>query len=318
MRAVVLTETGGPEQLKAQDVPRPVPGPGQLLIRAHAAGVGYAETQIRAGTLPFPLPLPAVLGAEAVGEVVETGDGVAPELLGTVRVGVTGGLGAYAEYVLMPAALTCPVPEGVPPLDALALAAPGAIALALLHRAGLRGGESVLVEAATSSVGTQLVRHAKEFGAARVIATAGSAAKRERAAGLGADLVLDHGSADWPDELPGDVDVVFDSIGGASARAVLDHLTPGSGRLLSYGLLSGEPAAVTAADLIDRGLTLIGCGGPGWAAQVFGTHYPEMLERLADGRSRAFVERTLPLEAAAEAHRLVEGRTLTGRVLLVP
>ncbi|MEW9550095.1 zinc-binding alcohol dehydrogenase family protein [Nonomuraea sp. NPDC050783] len=318
MRAVVLTETGGPERLELQDVPRPSPGPGQLLIRAAAAGVSYAETQIRAGTLPFPLTLPAVIGAEAVGEVVGTGEGVDGALLGTTRVGVTGGVGSYAEYVLMPAAMTCPVPDGLNPLDALAAAAPGALALALLHRAALRGGESVLVEAATSSVGTQLVRHAKEFGAARVIATAGSAAKRERAAELGADLVLDHGSPEWPAGLPDDVDVAFEAIGGPAARQVLDHLTPGSGRMLHYGLLSGEPAAVTAADLVQRGVTLVGCGGPGWAGQVFGTHYPEVLERLASGRTRAFVDRTLPLEEAAEAHRLLEGRAVTGRVLLVP
>lgn len=317
MRAVVLLETGGPEQLKVTDLPRPRPGEGQVLVRAQAIGVSYAETQIRAGSLPFPLQFPAVLGAEAVGEVVEVGAGVSAELLGTTRVGVTGGVGAYAEYVLLPAAMTCPVPEGVTPAEALAVAVPGAIALGLLHRARLQGGETVLVEAGTSSVGSQLVRHAKEFGAARVIATAGSPAKRERAAELGADLVIDHGSADWPGELPADVDVAFESIGGTSARKVLDHLTPGTGRMLYYGLLSGEPAAVTAADLMERGVTLVGCSGPGWAGEVFGTRYPEMLDRLGSGRGRAFIDRTLPLEEAAEAHRLLESRAVTGRVLLV-
>ncbi|GAA2839646.1 hypothetical protein GCM10020220_030780 [Nonomuraea rubra] len=105
---------------------------------------------------------------------------------------MTGGLGAYAEYVLLPAAMACPVPDGLTPEQALAGAAPGALALALLHKAALSGGGTVLVEAGASSVGAYLVRHAKEFGAGHVIATAGTPAKRERAAELGADTVLDH------------------------------------------------------------------------------------------------------------------------------
>ncbi|TYB56401.1 zinc-binding dehydrogenase [Nonomuraea sp. PA05] len=317
MRAIVLNSTGEPDELRLTDLPRPRPEAGQLLLRAQAIGVSYAETQIRAGTLPFPLPLPAVIGAEVAGEVVEVGEGVDETLIGGTMVGVTGGLGAYAEYVALPAAMAFPVPDGLAPEHALAGAAPGALALALLQKAALNGAETVLVEAGTSSVGSYLVRHAKEFGAGHVIATAGSAAKRERAAALGADTVLDHGTPGWPDALP-DVDVVFESIGGAPAGQVLGHLTPGTGRMLYYGLLSGEPAAVTAADLMTRGVTVTACSGPAWAGQVFGTHYPQMLARLAEGRSEAYLGRTLPLDRAADAHRLLESRELTGRVLLTP
>ncbi|MBF8185819.1 zinc-binding dehydrogenase [Nonomuraea sp. K274] len=237
------------------------------------------------------------------------------KLLESTLVGVTGGLGAYAEYVALAAATACPVPDGTTARDAVAVAAPGAIALGLLYKAGLEGGETVLVEAGTSSVGTYLVRHAKEFGAGRVIATAGSAAKRARVSELGADTSIDHGVAGWPGELPG-VDVVFESIGGPSARQVLDRLTPGSGRMLYYGLLSGEPAAVRAADLMERGVTITGCSGPGWAAE-FGTRYPEMLARLGSGRSEAYIDSTLPLEKAAEAHHRLENRQATGRILLI-
>ncbi|MER6944533.1 zinc-binding dehydrogenase [Nonomuraea sp. NPDC000554] len=319
MRAIVAYELGGPEVLKLEERPRPVADEGQIVIRTEAIGVSYAETQLRAGTLPMPvpLPLPAVLGAEAAGEVVEVGAGVDEALLGTRRVGVTGGAGAYAEYVAVPVSLTSPLPDGVTPVEAVATGAPGAIALALLHKAGLTGGETVLVEAGASSVGAYLIEHAKELGAGKVIATAGARAKRDRAGALGADEVLDHREAGWPDALP-DVDVVFESIGGSSARQVLGRLTPGTGRMLSYGLLSGEPPAVTAADLMERGVTVTGCSGPAWAAQVFGTHYPEILARLASGRSRAHVHATLPLEQIAEAHRLLEARTALGRVLLTP
>ncbi|MEV0351676.1 zinc-binding dehydrogenase [Nonomuraea sp. NPDC050680] len=319
MRAIVVHELGGPEVLKAEDWPEPKAGEGQLVIRTRAIGVSYAETQLRAGTMPFPMPvpLPAVFGAEVAGVVTEVGAGVDEALLGTTVAAVTGGVGSYAEYAAVQASLSCPVPDGVSPVDAVAAAAPGAIALALLHRAGLKGGETVLVEAGASSVGTYLLRHAKEFGAERVIATAGAAPKRERARQMGADEVVDHRAPDWPGQLP-DVNVVFDSIGGPSARQVLDHLTPGSGRMLCYGSLSGEPAAVGAADLWARGVTIIGCGGPAWGAKVFGVHYPEMLARVADGRSHAYVDTTLPLESAAEAHRRLEGRTALGRVILTP
>ncbi|MEU4231863.1 zinc-binding dehydrogenase [Nonomuraea sp. NPDC026600] len=317
MRAIVVHELGGPEVLKAEDWPEPKAGEGQLVIRTQAIGVSYAETQMRTGVFPLPVPLPTVFGAEAAGVVTEVGAGVDEALVGTTIAGVTGGIGSYAEYAAVPASLICPVPEGVSPVDAVAAAAPGAIALALLHRAGLKGGETVLVEAGASSVGTYLLRHAKEFGAERVIATAGAEAKRERARQMGADEVIDHREPGWPGELP-DVDVVFESIGGASAKAVLDHLTPGSGRMLCYGSLSGEPAAVGAADLWARGVTIVGCGGPVWGAEVFGVHYPEMLARVADGRSRAYVEATLPLESAAEAHRRLEGRTALGRIVLIP
>ncbi|MER7505006.1 zinc-binding dehydrogenase [Nonomuraea pusilla] len=377
MRAIVMHRTGGPETLGVEDVPRPTAGAGQVVVRVLAIAASYAETRVRAGVLPFPLSLPVVPGAEVAGEVVETGDGADPGLLGRLVVGVTGGVGAYAEYAAMPAAMACPVPDGVRPEEAVAAAAPAALAHALLHRARLRPGraggegtppppgveplpqearrdsvpaesggvepapeearmnrvrpaasggepvpgdarrETVLVEAGGGSVGGYLVLHAKEFGAGTVVATAGAEPKRRRAAELGADLVLDHRDPGWPEALP-PVDVVFDSIGGATAARVLESVTPGTGRILSYGLLSGEPAAVTGADLMRTGVTLAGCGGPGWAAPVFGTHYPAALARLGEGRTRAFVEDALPLEQAAEAHRRLESRTPLGRLLLIP
>nr|WP_055508909.1 zinc-binding dehydrogenase [Nonomuraea pusilla] len=355
MRAIVMHRTGGPETLGVEDVPRPTAGAGQVVVKVLAIAASYAETRVRAGVLPFPLSLPVVPGAEVAGEVVEIGEGADPGLLGRLVVGVTGGVGAYAEYAAMPAAMACPVPEGVRPEEAVAAAAPAALAHALLHRARLRpghpggestpppaggepgpgetagesgrtageplpggaGGETVLVEAGGGSVGGYLVLHAKEFGAGTVVATAGAEPKRRRAAELGADLVLDHRDPGWPEALP-PVDVVFDSIGGATAARVLESVTPGTGRILSYGLLSGEPAAVTGADLVRTGVTLAGCGGPAWAAEVFGTHYPAALVRLGEGRTRAFVEDALPLEQAAEAHRRLESRTPLGRLLLIP
>jgi NADPH2:quinone reductase len=318
MRAIVLHETGGPEVLKLEDRPVPTAGPGQVVIRTEAIGVSDGEARMRAGALPFPWPLPVVIGAEAVGVVVEIGQGADASLLGARVMGVTGGAGSYAEYATLLAAMLCRVPDGVTPLDACASAAPGAVALGLLDRAGLKGGETVLVEGGASTVGSYLLAHAKEFGAGKVIATAGVPERQERARAFGADVVIDRRDASWPDALPDDVDVVFESIGGARARQVLDHLTPGTGRMLCFGQLSGEPPAVSAADLLERGVWVAGCGGPAWASDVFTRHCPEILARVADGRSRAYIDLTLPLEEAAEAHRRVEEHRAAGRVLLVP
>ncbi|MFD1047733.1 zinc-binding alcohol dehydrogenase family protein, partial [Kibdelosporangium lantanae] len=170
MRAVVIKEFGGPDVLTLADVPVPEPGPGQVLIGVEAVGVSVGETDMRAGK--YPLPLPMVMGAEAGGVVKRLGEGVDPDLEGQRVVAITGGMGAYAEFVAVDVAKTARVPEGVSIRDAVASAASGALALALLHKAGLTGGETVLVEGGSGKVGGYLVRHAREFGAGRVVATA--------------------------------------------------------------------------------------------------------------------------------------------------
>lgn len=192
----------------------------------------------------------------------------------------------------------------------------GSVALALLEAAALTGSETVLVEAGATGVGAHLVEMAREFGAARVIATAGGPDKIRRAKELGADDVLDHRDEHWPGQLreePGrTIDIVFDSLGGASAAALLETMTPGSGRMLSYGWLSGEPARVTAADLISHGLTLTGCSGPAWHGRVARAR-AAILERVpAPG---AAVETILPLDRASAAHELLESRAPLGKII---
>lgn len=184
MRAIMVHENGGPEVLTVTDLSEPEAGPGQVVVRVEAIGVSVVEAHMRAGILP--IPLPAVLGVEAAGQVVAVGAGVDPSLVGTAVAGVTGGVGAYAELVAMTAAMTAPIPAGVSAVDAVAAGAAGAVALGLMHNAGLRGGETVLVEAGASNVGGYLLQLAREFGAGRVLATAGAEAKRDLASSLGA------------------------------------------------------------------------------------------------------------------------------------
>ncbi|TDP92144.1 quinone oxidoreductase family protein [Labedaea rhizosphaerae] len=317
MRAVVLRETGGPEVLVPAEVPVPSPGPGQVLLRVEAAAVSAGETRMRSGAIPMPFPLPVVFGAEAVGVVEAVGPGVEPAVRDRRFVGVTGGRGSYAEFAVANLAMLAAVPDGLEPTDVVAMAAPGAMAFGLARKAGLGTGETALIEGGSGKIGNYLVPLAGR--SARVVATAGTAPGRDRVRALGAEVVLDHSTPDWPDRLPGKVDVVFEMVGGAVADRLLDVLTPGTGRMLVYGSLSGAPTALDAAKLRERGLRVIGCGGPGWAADIFGVDLPGFLAAAARGEvARPVIEAVLPLADAAEAHRRLEAGRLVGRVVLVP
>ncbi|WP_432871107.1 quinone oxidoreductase family protein [Microbispora rosea] len=324
MRAIVLHESGGPEVLRLEEVPTPTAGPGQVLVRTEAVGVGYADTLLRGGAFPFPSPLPAVFGFEAAGAVTEVGKGVDPSLPGArvhvMNLNAAGG--AYAEYVAADARALTLIPDEVTATDAVAVAVQGALALTLLRAAHLNGTENVLIEAAGGGTGGYLTLLARESGAGRVIGTAGSEAKRRRALSLGADQVLDHSDPDWPgrvrDTLDGEtVDVVFESLGGASAGRLLDALTPGSGRIMFYGVLNGAPV-IAPMDLLQRGLTLVGCGGmDAWAQRVLAAR-ADVLGMVAEGRLLPQVDTLLPLADAAKAHRRMEDRAAMGKIVLVP
>ncbi|MGW0007546.1 quinone oxidoreductase family protein [Nocardia grenadensis] len=319
MQAIVMTDIGGPEVLVSREVPEPTAGPGEVVIRAEAIPVLYPETQLRSGAFPMAAPPPVVFGFQAAGEVIAVGEGVGAEYLGRRVVAATDGTGAYAESVRARADATTPIPAGVTAADAAAVMMSGSVALALLEAAALTGTETVLVEAGATGVGAHLVELAREFGAARVIATAGGPDKVRRAKELGADEVLDHHDEHWPAQLreePGrTIDIVFDSLGGPSAAALLATMTPGSGRMLSYGWLSGEPALVSAADLIPHGLTLTGCSGPAWHGRV-GRARTAILERVP--ALAAPVETFMPLDRAAAAHELLESRAPLGKIILRP
>jgi NADPH:quinone reductase-like Zn-dependent oxidoreductase len=303
MRAVVQHGTGGPEVLKVEDRPEPRRGEGEVLIRVEAIAVPFYETQLRSGLIPAGGE-PAVFGHEAAGTVVEADD---PSLVGRRVVTMSFAGGAYAEVVA--ASRYTAVPETVSAENAVAAAVPASMAVALLRTANVVEGETVLVEAASGAIGGHLARLARQRGA-RVVATAGQGK-------ADADVVLDHDDPEWRKNVPEGIDVVFESIGGPRAAELTSKLAQ-RGRILAYGLLSGEFATFSVADLAARGLTLVGFGGLDAYAKDVAAARAEALDLVADGTLTPVIDRTYPLADVAAAHARVERREGAGRVLLVP
>ncbi|MEW2519069.1 zinc-binding dehydrogenase [Actinacidiphila alni] len=253
MRALVQLSRRGPRDLTlVEDAPRPVPGPGDYLIRVTAAGLNFADAMQsdgRYGDGPRP---PYVAGFEAAGEIVGAGPGIAdPFPPGTHVIGT--GPGAFAPYMTMPAAGALPVPPGRPDAAALGTVLNWATALAALRTlGGLAAGETVLVHAAAGGVGQAAVRLARHYGA-RVLATA-SPAKHGTVAALGADAVLDVTSPELAADIMeltdgAGVDLVLESVGRATFPASLAVAKPFLGRVVVYGAASGD-ATVTTHELV--------------------------------------------------------------------
>ena len=311
MRAVVMREFGPPEVLEPAEVDEvdgAKAGPGEVVIEVELANVTFVETQVRAGRPPHPsmLPaLPAILG-NGVGGTVTGGRRVVASLNGT---------GGYAERAVVPAARLIEVPDGVTLRDAVSLLADGRTALALAGRAGLRTGDTVLVEAAAGGVGTLLVQIARNAGA-RVVALAGQPRKLAIARDLGADLTVDYSQDGWETQVRdavGEVDVVFDGVGGDIGRAAFGLLAPG-GRFCPFGMASGSFAPVTA-ELAQARQVTIRAGAAASPEELAGLVLTALAETAA-GRLRPVIGQEFELAAAAAAHAAIEARTTVGKTLL--
>lgn len=308
MRAVVLRAYGGPEALVAEEVPDPVPGPGQVLIEVAVAGVTFVETQVRADRGPRRAELPAILGNGVAGTVTAVGPGVAGSLAGSRVVSTLGGYGGYAELAVASADDLIPIPDGVSPEHAVALLADGRTALGLVRAAEPKPGEWVLVEAAGGGVGSLLVQLAAAAGA-RVIGAASSPAKRALAAELGAELTVDYTEPGWAERVrdaAGALDLVFDGVGG-EIGATAETLLRDGGRMSVYGMASGT--MTTPGTRVTK---------VPWPPTDLRELSRAALEEAAAGRLRPAIGLTLPLESAAEAHAAIEARRVTGKTLLIP
>jgi NADPH2:quinone reductase len=257
--------------------------------------------------------LPAILGNGVGGTVA--GAGPATSGAGRQVVASLNGTGGYAERVAVPAGRLIEVPDGMALRDAVALLADGRTALALTGRAGLRPGDTVLIEAAAGGVGTLLVQLARNAGA-RVVALAGQSRKLAIARDLGADLTVDYSRDGWEKQVrdaAGQVDVVFDGVGGDIGLAAFGLLAAG-GRFCPFGMASGSFAPVPPNLARDRQVTVrAGAGGsPEELAELART----ALAEAAAGRLRPVVGQEFELAEAARAHAAIEARQTVGKTLL--
>lgn len=333
MHAVRLHTFGPAENLTYERTDDPVPGPGQVRIAVRAAGVHLLDTALREGmTGPYPAPvtLPTVPGREVAGTVESLGEGTDPAWLGRHVVAHIGNApGGYAELTVTEADKLHPVPDGLDDAEAVAMIGTGRTTLGILGFTPLGPDSVVLVTAAAGGIGTLLVQYAKNAGAT-VIGLAGGPAKVALVHANGADLAVDYTLPDWPrhvrlhlDTLGRRATVVYDSVGSTTARAAVDLLGKGGHHVVygwsGAGLQNGGPLTFTADELAARAITSESVLGPAMIQRGGGLRALETraLAEAAAGRLRPAVQR-YPLAEAATAHRAMETRGTTGKVVLIP
>ncbi|HEX4437724.1 MAG TPA: NADPH:quinone oxidoreductase family protein [Solirubrobacteraceae bacterium] len=321
MRAIQMTEFGGPEVLRLAELPSPEPGPGEAVIRVTRAGLNFADTHTRTNSYVCKAELPLIPGGEVAGVMEETGE----------RVVALVGSGGYAELAVAPRELIFPIPDGLDDGTALALVLQGTTAWHLLHTAArLAAGESVVVHSAAGGVGSLATQLARAFGAGRVIATASSERKRELALELGADAAIDPGPEGLTERLleanaGRGLDVVLDSSGGEVFDASIKTLAP-FGRIVVNGIATGDQNVVRTGSLLRNSRSVVGfylfhclpaphgVGAPG----MFADALADLFARAERGELKAIVGATYPLEQAPQAQIDLRARRTTGKLLLDP
>jgi len=322
MKAVRVDDHGGPEVLRLQELPWPDPGPGEALVRVEAAGVNFIDVYHRTGL--YPNPLPFTPGLEGAGTVAALGDGARGVRVGD-RVAWTNRLGSYAEHLAVPTEQLVPVPPAVETPTAAAAMLQGLTAHYLTESTyPLKQGDTCLVHAAAGGVGLLLVQMAKRRGA-RVLGTASTTEKAGLAQEAGADEVILYTGHDFESEVKRitggrGVDVVYDSVGRVTFDKSLGCVRP-RGMLVLFGQSSGSVPPFNPSLLAAKGSLFL--------TRPVLFHYvadrdsllrraQAVLGAVGSGELKVRIDRTVPLAEAAEAHRALEGRETTGKVLLAP
>lgn len=298
---------GGSEVLSAEEVERPEAGAGEVLIRVEAIGVTLPTVRkLRESAEPVPL------GGEVAGEVVAVGAGATAFRVGERVTGLCFA-DAYAQYAVLDSAMASRVPDGASAVEAVALVRSGLVARGAYEAARVAPGESVLVTAAASAVGTLALQYARAGGAGRVVAAVSSAGKADFVRGMGADEVVRYEDADWG----GPFDVILDGVGGDLLGPAVRALATG-GRLVAF---SSGGGTVEAYELLVRGASVIGfqmravaLGRP----ELYGRWLRELWHLRDAGTLRTAVHEEIPLAEAARAHALIEQRRNLGKVVLIP
>jgi NADPH:quinone reductase len=321
MRVIRVSTPGGPESLQLEELPTPAPGPGQVLVRVEHAGVNFIDVYHRTGLYPLPSPVPIGLEGAGVVEAVGRNASLAPG----ARVAWAGVPGSYATHVVAPEDRLVPVPDAVPTRIAAALMLQGMTAHYLARSTfPLAPGHTCLVHAAAGGAGLLLVQLAHRAGAT-VIGTVSTEAKADKARAAGCDHVIRYTEEDFAPvvrRITGGrgVDVVYDSVGKTTFEGSLDALRV-RGMLVLFGQSSG-PVPPVDLQVLSRKGSLV-------ATRPTLGHYTatrdellwratELFDLAAGGGLSVAIDRVLPLADAAEAHRVLESRLTSGKLLLAP
>ena len=342
MQAVHINRHGGPEVLELVDVPAPEPRAGEVLVKMLAVSLNHLDLWVRRGMPGFKVAFPRIPGCDGIGEIAALGEGVEGPRVGTrvlVEPGYSSGAsvhdlagndhlsddyeirgehsdGLCCEYVALPARYVLPMPEGVDVIRAAAMPLVFLTAWGMVvSRAKVQSGESVIVIAGTSGVGSAAIQIARGIGA-RVVATAGSASKLALARQLGADEVVDHSQPDWGKEAKKHsggrgFDVVVEHVGPATWDTSMRVLAR-NGRLVTCGGTTGPTVQIQLPHLFIKNQSVLGSTmGPRSALA-------HILNRLARGDYQPVVDRVMPLSQIREAHTLLESRQVLGKIVLTP
>jgi putative PIG3 family NAD(P)H quinone oxidoreductase len=324
MKAIVITEPGGPEVLAWADVPDPAPRDGEVLIDVAAAGVNRADLSQRQGHYPPPPGASEILGLECSGRIAALGPGVSGWAVGDEVCALLAG-GGYAQRAVVAAGLLLPVPKSVDLVTAAGL--PETVCTVwsnVFMTANLQPNETLLVHGGGSGIGTTAIQLATSLGA-KVLVTVGSKEKAERCVELGADAAINYKDEDFVERTQEltegrGADVILDSIGAKYLARNVDSLADG-GRLVNIGLQGGARAELDMGRLMRRRAAVIGTAlrsrPLAQKAAIVASVREHVWPLVASGAFRVVVDRTVPMPQAAEAHRVVEASAHVGKVLLV-
>ncbi|MDQ0209606.1 NAD(P)H-quinone oxidoreductase [Arthrobacter sp. SRS-W-1-2016] len=326
MKAVFISEPGGPEVLEIRDVPAPVPGPGEVLIDVVAAGLNRADVQQRRGFYPPPPGASDIPGLEVSGRIAAFGPEVSkPFSVGDKVVALLSG-GGYAQQVAVPAEQVLRLPDGVDLVTAASLPEVAATVYSnLIMTAQLQAGETVLIHGATGGIGTMAIQLAKAYGAT-VATTAGTAEKVGTAkAFLGADIAINYAEEDFAESLKAQnggkgADVILDVVGAKYLQQNVEALAD-YGRLVVIGLQGGAKGELNLGQLLSKRAAIIGTAlRPRPVAEkgvIMNAVRESVWPMLADGRIKPFVAKSFPLEQVREAHEYFDSGEHMGKVLLL-
>jgi len=322
MKAIVIEKSGGPEVLEYKDVEKPEPKAGEALIKVEAVGINFIDIYNRTGL--YPVKFPSIVGNEAAGVIESVGADVTDFKAGD-RVACTTHGGAYAEYLVSPATRLVRVPDDVTSQQAAAVLLQGMTAHYLVNSTyALKSRDTLLLHAAAGGVGLLLTQVAKRIGA-RVIGTVSTEAKAELARQSGADEVILYTRQDFEEEVKRltegrGVQVVYDSVGKDTYLKSMNCLAP-RGMLVLFGQSSGAVPPIDPLMLTQKGsifLTRPSLQHHTITREELDDRSSEVFGWIARGEVNLRIEKVFPLKEASEAHRLLESRKTTGKLILVP